>query len=201
MFSALMALLIAGKANSSCDAVLFAYFGGTSGETIKFALADDGRHFVKLNGGKSIVPLLPRNGSSVRDPFILRSLLDNNYHILATDKLGNREKGAGFALILMWSSPNLLDWSNESIPSVMSNYKEDLANLWAPEFVVDKRRQSHLIFWAADWKANRTHFDQQCNNNRTSRFSFWGCYTRVGRHSASLFSCMTLADTRLRTRQ
>jgi hypothetical protein len=78
----------------------------------------------------------------------------------------------------MWSSANLLDWSAERVLRVMSKYDQDLGNLWAPEFVFDKQRQSHLVFWANSWQPGKSHYNHSCDNNHTARFDFWGSYTK-----------------------
>jgi hypothetical protein len=169
-----MVAATSGTGSSDCSAVLFTYFGGTGGETAKFALSADSRHFVELNGGNPISDLAPANGTSIRDPFLRRSPLDGRYYLVSTN-------GAGFGgtdTILMWSSANLVDWSAQAVLPVMANFAEDMSRLWAPEWVFDEERQEYLVFWATHWKEGRGHFGSECDNPELGRFTFCGAYTK-----------------------
>eukprot|EP00661_Eupelagonemidae_sp_cell13_P004754 gene4754-3919_t len=49
----------------------------------------------------------------------------------------NGQHGGTRDNILLWSSADLVHWSTERELPVMAKYKEDMANLWAPEWVWD----------------------------------------------------------------
>ena len=158
---------------SGCAGVLFVLFG-PHGEQVQFALSRDGRVFENLNhNGTPVAALLPRNGTSVRDPFVRRSPGDNLYHLVATN-------GAGFGntpTILHWSSPDLVQWSPQATLAVMAPLAADLAYTWAPEWVWDAERGEHIVFWATQWRAGREHFAARCTNSNTARFTFWAVRT------------------------
>lgn len=73
---------------------LFVHFTGESpdGEQVYFALSRDGMHWQDLNGGRPVI----RSGigeKGVRDPFIIKSVIDGKFYIIATDLRIASKKG------------------------------------------------------------------------------------------------------------
>ncbi|WP_159884795.1 glycoside hydrolase family 43 protein [Paenibacillus puerhi] len=135
------------------DAYLFCYFTveDQGGEQVYFSLSKDGLHWKDLNGGQPV--LISNIGEGgVRDPFILRSPLDQKFYIIATDLRINAGKGwdvaknNGSRSIIIWESEDLIHWSTERSVEV------DLPGagcVWAPESIYDESTSEHLIFWAS----------------------------------------------------
>lgn len=152
---------------SPCAGVLFAYF--LTDERVHFAVSRDSYRFAPLNSGSPIPPLLPANGTSVRDPFIGRAP-DGTYHLVSTD-------GANFGEgvnVLHWHSKDLISWSVQRTLPLMAAYAADVAATWAPEWVLDEATNEFVVFWASSWKNNApAHFGADCDNTDMKRFSFW----------------------------
>lgn len=132
---------------------LFVHFTGESqdGEQIYFASGRDGLHWKDLNGGKPV--LCSEVGEKgVRDPFILRSVLDGSFYIIATDLRIASGKGwdvaqhAGSTKMVIWKSEDLVNWS---APWTVDAAVPGAGCVWAPEAIYDPERQDYLVFWAS----------------------------------------------------
>jgi len=132
---------------------LFVYFTGESenGEQIYFSLSRDGLHWKDLNGGQPVIKsALGEMG--VRDPFLLRSRLDGRFYIMATDlriasgKGWDAARAQGSKKIILWSSSDLICWSQ---PWAYEVALAGAGSVWAPEACYDEARQEYLVFWAS----------------------------------------------------
>lgn len=122
-------------------AYLFVYFTGETedGEQVYFSVSRDGLHWKDLNQG---VPVLtsPLGEKGVRDPFILRSVLDRKFYIMATDlRIASgisweTARSAGSKKMILWSSIDLIHWSN---PWEYEVPLDDIGCVWAPEACYD----------------------------------------------------------------
>jgi sucrose-6-phosphate hydrolase SacC (GH32 family) len=126
-------------------------------EQVYFAVSPDGRRWTALNGGEPVlVSTLGEKG--VRDPYLLRSHDGKKFYLLATDLSINlnhdwgRAQRAGSKSIVVWDSPDLVQWSP---PRLVKVAPDDAGCTWAPEAVYDEAKKEYLTFWAS-----RTDADQ-----------------------------------------
>lgn len=132
---------------------LFVHFTGESekGEQVYFALSEDGLHWKDLNAGKPVL-CSGIGEKGVRDPFILRSRLDGNFYIIATDLRIASGKGwdvaqhGGSTKMVIWKSEDLIRWSD---PWMVDMEVPGAGCVWAPEAIYDPKEQSYLVFWAS----------------------------------------------------
>lgn len=133
---------------------LFVHFIGESenGEQIYFSLSEDGLHWNDLNNGNPV--LISNIGEKgVRDPFIIKDVKGNGYHIIATDLRIASGKGWGWATtkasrnLLHWYSKDLVNWSE---PESYELAIEGAGCLWAPEAVYDSKNDDYMIFFASN---------------------------------------------------
>jgi len=132
---------------------LLAHFIGEQpdGEQVYFAYSENGLHWKDLNNGQPIL-LSGLGEKGVRDPFIIRSPLDNSFYIIATDLRIANGKGWGTAVnegsrdIIIWKSEDLVNWSESWAVTVGI---EGAGCVWAPEAIYDEQAQNFLVFWAS----------------------------------------------------
>lgn len=135
------------------EGYLFVYFTveDEGGEQVYFSLSEDGLHWKDLNNGQPVL----KSGigeCGVRDPFIIRSPLDQKFYIIATDLRIASGKGwdtaqySGSQSIIVWESIDLVHWSQERSVDVDI---PDAGCVWAPESIYDEETEEHLIFWAS----------------------------------------------------
>ncbi|MFC6331860.1 family 43 glycosylhydrolase [Paenibacillus septentrionalis] len=132
---------------------LLAHFIGEQpdGEQVYFAYSENGLHWKDLNNGQPIL-LSGLGEKGVRDPFIIRSPLDNSFYIIATDLRIANGKGWGTAVnegsrdIIIWKSEDLVNWSE---PWAVTVGIEGAGCVWAPESIYDEQAQNFLVFWAS----------------------------------------------------
>lgn len=138
----------------SYNCYLFVYFTGEyheDGEQIYFAISRDGLHYTELNQNQ---PILTSNlgEKGVRDPFILRSELDQKFYILSTDLCIYKSRDwwkaqtQGSRSIIIWESDDLIHWSE---PRSVSVARHDAGCAWAPEAIYDKEMGEYLVYWAS----------------------------------------------------
>lgn len=132
---------------------LFVHFTGEhpNGEQVYFSVSEDGRHFKDLNEG---FPILTSDigKMGVRDPFLIRSEVNNCFYLIATDlRIENGEgwecaQENGSLNIVVWESFDLIYWSE---PRFLPVELPEAGNVWAPEAVFDEKKQAFLVFWAS----------------------------------------------------
>lgn len=132
---------------------LFVHFTGEEkdGEQIYFSVSRDGLHWNDLNQGKPV--LRSEIGTcGVRDPFPVRSPLDDKIYFIATDlriEAGEGWEAAqeqGSRSLIVWETEDLIHWSEArscevGIPGA--------GCVWAPEAVFDRRKNAFLVFFAS----------------------------------------------------
>lgn len=139
--------------NITTGGYLFAYFTGESsdGEQIYFALSRDGLHWTDLNSG---FPVLRSDmgEKGVRDPFLLKSQIDEQFYLIATDLRIANGRGwkaaqeSGSTQMILWRSEDLIHWSK---PWAFSVGIPGAGCVWAPEAIYDPKREAYLVFWAS----------------------------------------------------
>ncbi|MCR8659244.1 glycoside hydrolase family 43 protein [Paenibacillus endoradicis] len=156
------------------EAYLFVYFTveDEGGEQVYFSLSEDGLHWKDLNNGKPVLSSAIGE-CGVRDPFIIRSPLDQKFYIIATDLRIASRKGwdvaqhSGSRSIVVWESNDLVHWSKERSVTI------DIPNagcVWAPESIYDEDTEEHLIFWASMVKRDENSPKQIIYSFRTKDF-------------------------------
>lgn len=135
---------------------LMAYFhpeNRPAGEQVRFAVSETSEptSWVPLNDGEPC--LVTRIGESgARDPFLFWDHTRQTYVLLATDlRIGAggdwlRATRNGSRSILVWQSPNLLDWEG---PALVPIAPANAGNAWAPKAVWDDERCEWLVFFTA----------------------------------------------------
>lgn len=158
------ALAVPATADDAGGGYLFVTFKGEQtplSEQVHFALSRDGRTWEALNGGE---PVLVSNvgEKGVRDPFLVRSPDGAGFVLIATDlsihRNGDwhRAQTAGSRSIVVWQSPDLVEWSPPRLVRVAA---ADAGCTWAPEAVYDEEQRDYLVFWAS--KNRRDGFAKQ----------------------------------------
>ncbi|KAI7251676.1 hypothetical protein KC345_g11550, partial [Hortaea werneckii] len=121
------------------------------GEQVYFSYSGDGLHWTDLNAG---LPVLRSDlgEKGVRDPFIVRSPMEDKFYLIATDLRIASGKGwvaakeEGSRDIIVWESPDLVDWSS---PWAVTAGIPGAGNVWAPEAIYDEAADEFLMFWAS----------------------------------------------------
>lgn len=139
--------------DKSIRGYLFAHFTGETpqGEQVYFSLSGDGLHWQDLNSGQPVL-CSDIGERGVRDPFLLRSVLDGQYYLIATDLRIANGKGwgvaqrAGSTRLILWKSADLLHWS---APWSFDTRISGAGCAWAPEAIYDPAENAYLVFWAA----------------------------------------------------
>ncbi|MHA4867239.1 glycoside hydrolase family 43 protein [Duganella sp. PWIR1] len=144
----------AASGDAAYDAYLMVYFTDEwleDGERIYFATSKDGLHWEDVNGGR---PVLTSNlgDKGVRDPSIIRSPSGDKFYILATDlriasgKGWDAAKTHGSKSIIIWESPDLVNWSAARIVDLASSIPRT-GYVWAPEAIYDDSTQDYFVYW------------------------------------------------------
>ena len=137
------------------DAYVFPYFAGEGedGEKIYLAVSesDDPTTWHTLNDGEPILEsTLGTEG--LRDPFLIRHPETGVYYLIATDLqiYGGGDFGTaqetGSRSMMVWSSPDLVSWSEQSEIELAP---ENAGNLWAPEAHWDAEAEEFVVYWAS----------------------------------------------------
>ncbi|MCU0781636.1 MAG: family 43 glycosylhydrolase, partial [Akkermansiaceae bacterium] len=134
---------------------LFVTFNGEGtplAEQIHFALSKDGRAWDALNGAHPVL-VSDVGAKGVRDPYLIRRHDSKGFHLIATDLSvhlinhdWNRAVKAGSRSIVIWDSPDLVNWSK---PRLVKVAPDDAGCTWAPEAVYDRETSDYLVFWAS----------------------------------------------------
>ncbi len=177
--STLAALVCVGvaaqaAATPSSDGYLFVTFKNGStphSEQIYFGLSQDGQNWTALNDSKPVlVSHLGEKG--MRDPYLLRSHDGTKFYLIATDLSTyyngdwTRAQQAGSHSILVWESPDLVNWSQ---PRLVAVAPDDAGCTWAPEAVYDEQTGDYLVHWAST-SASDGYSKQRIWASRTSDF-------------------------------
>jgi hypothetical protein len=138
---------------SNYSGYLLAHFIGEQpdGEQIYFAYSEDGLHWKDLHAG---LPVLrsEQGEMGVRDPFLVRSPLENKFYLIATDLRIANGKGweaavnAGSRDMIVWESADLVQWSS---PWAVTVGVPEAGCVWAPEAIYDEASEEFLVFWAS----------------------------------------------------
>lgn len=141
------------KTTPNYDGYLFVHFIGEQpdGEQVYFSYSEDGLHWKDLNGGSPVL-FSDLGEKGVRDPFLVRSVKDNKFYLIATDLRITSGKGwsqavnAGSRDVIVWESSDLVYWSS---PWNVTLGVEGAGCVWAPEAVYDEMADEFLVFWAS----------------------------------------------------
>ncbi|KAK7227896.1 hypothetical protein V2G26_000066 [Clonostachys chloroleuca] len=126
-------------------------------------------NLLQLNQGKSI--LNPDIGTGgIRDPYLTTNSDRSVFYLIATDlditvpgfswDTATRNGSLG---IVVWTSPNLADWSGPYLPTVEI---PDAGMVWAPSAVYDETKGGWDVFWSSRFYDNPAH-------------SGWATYDRI----------------------
>lgn len=135
------------------NSYLFVHFTGESesGEQIYFSVSRDGLHWEDVNR-KEPVLRSDIGEKGVRDPFLIRDEKNGRFYLIATDLRIASGKGweaaqfSGSRDIIVWSSEDLVHFSQ---PWSVTVGVPGSGCVWAPEAVLDEKRQEFLVFWAS----------------------------------------------------
>jgi len=134
------------------SAYLFAYFvGGKGGESIRFALSNDGYHYRALNQNKPVLdPSKISATGGVRDPHILRGADGKTFYMVATDmnteKFGWDTPDSGMVLL---KSKDLIHWTSRvvNVPLLFKEFA-GVNRVWAPQTIYDPQQKKYMIYWS-----------------------------------------------------
>ncbi len=131
--------LFVGFSRANDVAYLFSYFINNSEDGLHLAYSYDGRTWMALNNGSSVLTPMVGKDKLMRDPSICQGP-DGVFHMVWTSSWTDRI--IGYA-----SSRDLIHWSEQkAIPVMMHEPKAK--NCWAPELFYDKPSQTFYIIWA-----------------------------------------------------
>ena len=156
----------------SIGSYLFVTFRGEATpmtEQIYFMVSEDGRDWQALNNADPVL-ISTVGEKGVRDPFILRSPDNSTFYLIATDLSINlthdwgRAQTAASKSIVVWESPNLVNWSE---PRLVKVAPDSAGCTWAPEAIYDEKRGEYMVFWAS--KTADDHF---------SKHRIWAAHTQ-----------------------
>ena len=138
-------------AQQKYSAYVFAYFTGNSKseEAIRFALSNDGYHYVALNSNKPIISSEKISSTGgVRDPHILRGADGKTFYMVATDMVSANGWNSNRAMVLL-KSTNLVDWTS-SIVNIQKKYsnQDSLLRVWAPQTIYDPQAKKYMIYFS-----------------------------------------------------
>lgn len=158
-------------------AYLFVTFTEESedGEQVYFSVSRDGLHWNDLNNGKPVLTSsIGEKGA--RDPFIIRSYIDNKFYNIATDlRIANGKGWAeavnnGSKSLIVWKSEDLIHWTKEIKIEVGI---EKAGCVWAPEAIYDSTKDAYFVFWASMVKEEEESF---------AKHRIYSAYTRDFKH-------------------
>ncbi len=164
---------------------LYTYFTGnsTNGESLHYALSDDGVNFKPVNNGlpvwdssaRSIEGSYPSDvgtaaSKHVRDPYILQKrtaagVPTSGYYILATDL--NTQNGSNWgnnSKMLVYSINDLTDidtatpWEidTQAITAVSTLTSGTVSRAWAPQAIWDPAAGKYMLYWSVGYVGGLT---------------------------------------------
>lgn len=141
----------AKAANEKYTAYLFTYFTGNAkaGESIHFALSNDGCNFRALNTNKPILSSekISETGG-VRDPHILRGADGKTFYMVATDMVSALGWNSNRGMVLLKSN-DLINWTSSAINFQKRFAGQDsLLRVWAPQTVWDDSAKKPLVYFS-----------------------------------------------------
>lgn len=155
---------------------LFVFFTGTESsdddEQVYFAVSRDGLHWKDLNKGCPVLRSSVGDGG-VRDPFIVRSVLDGTYRVIATDlkiyshKDWNMAANYGSTSLVIWESADLVHFNE---PYTWDTGIVGAGCAWAPEVIFDEENSDYMIFWASMTKDKTGKAKQKIYQSHTKDF-------------------------------
>lgn len=156
---------------------LFVFFTGAEetkeDEQVYFSVSRDGFHWYDLNAGRPILQSSVGE-KGVRDPFIVKSVLDGRYRIIATDLqiCGNKnwDEAAyhGSTKLVLWESEDLIHWGE---PRLWETGIKGAGCAWAPEVIFDDSQNEYMVFWASMTESEDGSLKQKIYKSRTKDFT------------------------------
>ncbi|NCD68129.1 glycoside hydrolase family 43 protein [Mucilaginibacter agri] len=142
------------KDHGVADSVyLFAYFtgNGENGESIRFALSDDGYNYKALNYNEPVISsgAISSTGG-LRDPHIIRGVDGKTFFMVATDmntvKYGWNTPDSSMVLL---KSKDLVHWQSSvvNIPKLFPAFAA-VNRVWAPQTIYDKQKKQYMLYWS-----------------------------------------------------
>ena len=144
-------------------AYLFVHFREKTtpdGEQVYFSLSRDGFHWESVNGGQPV--LWAYYGcKGVRDFAVCRSRIDGKFYIVATDLslaygMRNEYHGSwdeisanGSKRFSVWSSEDLVTWSEQRLVQPGGAACEDFGCMWAPDITFDEAQGDYILHWSS----------------------------------------------------
>lgn len=130
---------------------LFTYFTGNSKdeEAIRFAISNDGYHYIALNGNKPVISSAKISSTGgVRDPHILRGADGKTFYMVVTDMVSANGWNSNRAMVLLKSN-NLIDWTSSvvNIPQTFKKF-EQVNRVWAPQTIYDRVAKKYMVYWS-----------------------------------------------------
>lgn len=147
------------------SAYLFVHFREKTtpeGEQVYFGLSRDGFNWETVNEGRPVLWAY-YGDKGVRDHTIVHNVHSGQYHIISTDlSLAYGMRGQyrsswemiskqGSKDLSIWTSENLLDWSEQRLIRVGS---EDMGCVWAPDVILDRTQGDYILHWSSSVAAD-----------------------------------------------
>lgn len=140
-------------------------------EHIWFSVSNDGLNWEDL-GGETPFITASSGTTGIRDPFIVYDEGMKKYIIIATDLCTTKGgswhdySSKGSRSLFVWESEDLVSWSEERLVEVGI---PEAGNVWAPEAVYCKEKESWLVFFASNVREKR---------ELTRKQRIYGAYTK-----------------------
>ncbi len=172
--------------DTSKSKYLYTYFTGnsTNGESLHYAVSDDGINFKPVNDGLPVwdstaswsIPQYPTGSTSgvatskhVRDPYILNKRntstgeVSTGYYILATDL--NTQNGTNWgnnSKLLVYDVNNLANidsttpWVIDTTDMCASLTGGTVSRAWAPQAIWDNAKGKYMLYWSVGYVGGLT---------------------------------------------
>ena len=148
------------------QAYLFVHFREKKtpdGEQVYFGLSRDGFHWEAVHEGRPVLWAY-YGDKGVRDMTIIRSRVDGQFHIFATDlslSYGMRNQyhrswdeigRHGSQYLAHWSSHDLVNWTEEELIPFGDG---QFGCIWAPDLLWDEQKQEYSLHWSSSHVSNQ----------------------------------------------